>query len=65
MFICGEIFVLILINGVICLLFGIVGKEVFLIVESFSIDLLDYFYYIRLLVFWGLVVFLVLFFGNY
>lgn len=42
---CGEIPALTLINGVIRLLPGTVGKEASLIAESFSTDLLDYPHY--------------------
>lgn len=62
---CGEIPALTLINGVIRLLPGTVGKEASLIAESFSTDLLDYPHYTRPPVFRGLAVPPVLLSGNH
>lgn len=61
----GEILVLVLMNGVVWLFFGIVGKVEFLKSESFELGLFEYFYYIWFVNFCGWKVFEVLLLGYY
>lgn len=61
----GEFFVMMIVDSVVRLFLGVLGKEVFYIEDLFSIGFLEYLYYIRLVDYKGLKVFEIFLLGNY
>lgn len=61
----GELFVMVVIDSVVCLILGVFGNEMSVVMDLFSIGLFEYLYYIWLFEFRGMKVLDVLLFGYY